>query len=187
MSIAVSIAVATGLTMVIATIYGFLENYGLVGHVDAFYLTDFSGMSVKQITAFRTRLRAQGVEYVVVKNTLAQRALAGGERAGEVVALRDVAAQRPQARHLGELLDALRHRLEPECAAQPARIARHAQRVVEGLDGGRGQRQPGVDERLVAHEHHHRVRRPLPEHRARRTPVQLTPPAFRHRLSQHLQ
>jgi large subunit ribosomal protein L10 len=42
----------------------------------AFYLTDFSGMSVKQLTAFRTRLRAQGVEYVVVKNTLAQRALA---------------------------------------------------------------------------------------------------------------
>ena len=31
--------VATGLTMVVATIYGFLENYGLVGHVDAFYLT----------------------------------------------------------------------------------------------------------------------------------------------------
>jgi large subunit ribosomal protein L10 len=47
----------------------------LVG-VKAFYLTDFSGMSVKQITAFRSRLRKQGVEYVVVKNTLAQRALA---------------------------------------------------------------------------------------------------------------
>ena len=47
----------------------------LVG-AKAFYLTDFSGMNVKQITAFRTRLRAQGVEYVVVKNTLAQRALA---------------------------------------------------------------------------------------------------------------
>ena len=42
----------------------------------AFYLTDFSGMSVKQITAFRSRLRAQGVDYIVVKNTLAQRALA---------------------------------------------------------------------------------------------------------------
>jgi len=41
----------------------------------AFYLTDFSGMTVKQITTFRRRLRAQGVEYVVVKNTLAQRAL----------------------------------------------------------------------------------------------------------------
>jgi large subunit ribosomal protein L10 len=41
----------------------------------AFYLTDFTGMSVKQITEFRSRLRKQGVEYVVVKNTLAQRAL----------------------------------------------------------------------------------------------------------------
>ncbi len=40
--------VATGLTMVIATIYGFLENYGLVGHVDAFYLTVlfFAGLGV---------------------------------------------------------------------------------------------------------------------------------------------
>ena len=42
----------------------------------AFYLTDFSGMNVKQMTEFRSRLRKQGVEYVVVKNTLAQRALA---------------------------------------------------------------------------------------------------------------
>ena len=30
--------VATGLTMVVATIYGFLENYGLVPHIAAFYL-----------------------------------------------------------------------------------------------------------------------------------------------------
>lgn len=42
----------------------------------AFYLTDFTGMSVKQMTQFRSRLRKEGVEYVVVKNTLAQRALA---------------------------------------------------------------------------------------------------------------
>lgn len=41
----------------------------------AFYLTDFTGLSVKQITEFRSRLRKQGVDYVVVKNTLAQRAL----------------------------------------------------------------------------------------------------------------
>src|SRR5688572_15558619 len=41
----------------------------------AFYLTDFTGMSVKQITKFRSRLRMQGVEYVVVKNTLAKRAI----------------------------------------------------------------------------------------------------------------
>ena len=42
----------------------------------AVYLTDFTGLNVKQMTQFRARLRKQGVEYVVVKNTLAQRALA---------------------------------------------------------------------------------------------------------------
>jgi len=43
--------VATGLTMVVATIYGFLENYGLVGHVGAFYLTIlfFVGLGVGSI------------------------------------------------------------------------------------------------------------------------------------------
>jgi large subunit ribosomal protein L10 len=45
----------------------------------AFYLTDFTGMSVKQVTEFRSRLRKQGVEYVVVKNTLAQRAVSAIE------------------------------------------------------------------------------------------------------------
>lgn len=50
----------------------------------AFYLTDFTGLSVKQITEFRSRLRKQGVEYVVVKNTLAKRAL-------EALELSDVA------------------------------------------------------------------------------------------------
>ena len=44
--------------------------------VQGFYLTDFTGMSVKQMTEFRVRLRKQGLDYVVVKNTLAQRALA---------------------------------------------------------------------------------------------------------------
>ena len=43
----------------------------------AFYLTDFTGLNVKQMTQFRARLRKQGVDYVVVKNTLAQRALQG--------------------------------------------------------------------------------------------------------------
>jgi large subunit ribosomal protein L10 len=40
------------------------------------YVTDFSGLSVLRITELRRRLRAAGVKYVVVKNTLAQRALA---------------------------------------------------------------------------------------------------------------
>src|SRR4051794_41868298 len=40
------------------------------------YVTDFSGMNVLRMTEFRRRLRAAGVSYVGVKNTLAQRALA---------------------------------------------------------------------------------------------------------------
>ena len=45
----------------------------------AFYLTDFTGMNVKQMTQFRARLRSEGVDYMVVKNTLALRALDGLE------------------------------------------------------------------------------------------------------------
>jgi large subunit ribosomal protein L10 len=40
------------------------------------YVTDFSGLNVLRMTEFRRRLRAAGVTYIVVKNTLAQRALA---------------------------------------------------------------------------------------------------------------
>ncbi len=40
------------------------------------YLTDFTGLRVKQMTDLRRRLRAAGLEYVVVKNSLAQRAFA---------------------------------------------------------------------------------------------------------------
>ena len=40
------------------------------------YVTDFSGLNVLRMTELRRRLRAAGVTYVVVKNTLAQRALA---------------------------------------------------------------------------------------------------------------
>ena len=39
------------------------------------YVTDFSGLNVLKMTEFRRRLRAAGARYVVVKNTLAQRAL----------------------------------------------------------------------------------------------------------------
>lgn len=39
------------------------------------YLTDFTGLNVARLTDLRRRLRAAGVEYVVVKNTLAKRAL----------------------------------------------------------------------------------------------------------------
>ena len=40
------------------------------------YVTDFSGLNVLRMTELRRRMRAAGVQYVVVKNTLAQRALA---------------------------------------------------------------------------------------------------------------
>ena len=51
------------------------ELHEKLAGANSFYLTDFTGMNVKQLTEFRSRLRRQGVEYVVVKNTLAQRAL----------------------------------------------------------------------------------------------------------------
>lgn len=40
------------------------------------YLTDFTGLSVKAMTALRRSVRATGAEYVVVKNRLAKRAFA---------------------------------------------------------------------------------------------------------------
>lgn len=53
----------------------------------ALYYTDFTGLNVKRMTELRRRLRRAGVEYVVVKNTLALRAvsecgLPGTELAG---------------------------------------------------------------------------------------------------------
>jgi large subunit ribosomal protein L10 len=51
------------------------ELHEKLSGANAFYLTDFTGMNVKQITEFRARLRREGIDYVVVKNTLAQRAL----------------------------------------------------------------------------------------------------------------
>lgn len=46
------------------------------------YVTDFTGLNVAMITDLRRRLRKAGVEYVVVKNTLALRAMAEAQIAG---------------------------------------------------------------------------------------------------------
>ena len=46
------------------------------------YVTDFTGLNVLRMTEFRRRLRSAGVTYVVVKNTLAQRALAANQVTG---------------------------------------------------------------------------------------------------------
>jgi large subunit ribosomal protein L10 len=47
-----------------------------LGSAKAIYLADFTGLNVKKVTQLRARLRKAGVEYIVVKNTLAERALA---------------------------------------------------------------------------------------------------------------
>jgi large subunit ribosomal protein L10 len=44
-----------------------------------FYLADFTGLDVKAMTALRAQLKAQGAEFVVVKNRLAKLALADTE------------------------------------------------------------------------------------------------------------
>jgi large subunit ribosomal protein L10 len=46
-----------------------------LGNAQAVYYTDFTGLNVKRMTELRRRLRKAGVEYVVIKNTLALRAV----------------------------------------------------------------------------------------------------------------
>jgi large subunit ribosomal protein L10 len=54
-----------------------------IGGAKALYYTDFSGLNVKSMTELRRRLRKQGVEYVVIKNTLALRAVNESGLVGE--------------------------------------------------------------------------------------------------------
>src|SRR5262252_4163469 len=49
----------------------------------ALYYTDFTGLNVKRMTELRRRLRKAGVEYVVIKNTLALRAINESGLVGE--------------------------------------------------------------------------------------------------------
>ena len=46
-----------------------------LGTANAVYYTDFTGLNVKRMTELRRRLKKVGVEYVVIKNTLALRAV----------------------------------------------------------------------------------------------------------------
>jgi large subunit ribosomal protein L10 len=54
-----------------------------LGGAKALYYTDFTGLNVKSMTELRRRLRKQGVEYVVIKNTLALRAVNESGLVGE--------------------------------------------------------------------------------------------------------
>jgi len=51
------------------------ELSGKIHGASAVYYTDFTGLNVKRMTELRRRLRRAGVEYVVIKNTLALRAV----------------------------------------------------------------------------------------------------------------
>ena len=56
----------------------FIEGLaGKLAGAQCVYVTDFTGLDVERITQLRSKLRASNVEYVVVKNTLARRAIAG--------------------------------------------------------------------------------------------------------------
>jgi len=52
---------------------------------DAVYYTDFTGLNVKRMTELRRRLRKAGVEYVVIKNTLALRAVSEAGMTGQAL------------------------------------------------------------------------------------------------------
>src|SRR5687767_1555162 len=49
----------------------------------ALYYTDFTGLNVKRMTELRRRFRKAGVEYVVIKNSLALRAVNESGLVGE--------------------------------------------------------------------------------------------------------
>jgi large subunit ribosomal protein L10 len=59
------------------------ELKGKITGAQALYFTDFTGLNVKRMTALRRELRKAGVEYVVIKNTLALRAVNESGLAGE--------------------------------------------------------------------------------------------------------
>ena len=51
------------------------ELKGKIKGSSALYYTDFTGLNVKRMTDLRRRLRRAGVEYVVIKNSLALKAV----------------------------------------------------------------------------------------------------------------
>jgi large subunit ribosomal protein L10 len=56
-----------------------------LNNAQSLYYTDFTGLNVKRMTELRRRLKRAGVEYVVIKNTLALRAVNESGLAGETL------------------------------------------------------------------------------------------------------
>lgn len=59
-----------------STVEALTERLGKSANI---YVTDFTGLDVRKLTELRRRLRAAGARFVVVKNTLAQRAMAANK------------------------------------------------------------------------------------------------------------
>lgn len=57
-----------------------------IGRAPALYLTDFTGLKVKEMTQLRSELRKSGAEYVVVKNRLAKLAFEQSEDVPDITA-----------------------------------------------------------------------------------------------------
>jgi large subunit ribosomal protein L10 len=60
-----------------------VELKAKISGAQALYYTDFTGLNVKRMTELRRRLRKAKVEYVVIKNTLALRAVNESGLVGE--------------------------------------------------------------------------------------------------------
>ena len=60
-----------------------IELKAKIGGAKALYYTDFTGLNVKRMTELRRRLKKANVEYVVIKNTLALRAVNESGLVGE--------------------------------------------------------------------------------------------------------
>src|SRR5437868_10224053 len=58
---------------------------GKLSNAQSLYYTDFTGLNVKRMTELRRRLKRAGVEYVVIKNTLALRAVNESGLVGETL------------------------------------------------------------------------------------------------------
>ena len=54
-----------------------------IGGAQALYYTDFTGLNVKRMTELRRRFKKANIEYVVIKNTLALRAVNESGLVGE--------------------------------------------------------------------------------------------------------
>jgi len=61
------------------------ELSGKLNNAQSLYYTDFTGLNVKRMTELRRRLKKAGVEYVVIKNTLALRAVNESGLVGETL------------------------------------------------------------------------------------------------------